>query len=211
MTKKIFISLGDSTTLGVGAETIGFVERIKARIQSSNPEYQRNDILFYNLSIDGSNIIKLSKHYKEEITARIRDNAETFVILSSGLNESQVFKNKTRVDIKQFNHYYQEVIDYCLKQGYHLLLLTPISVDEDRTNPWNEECKYLNSIVKSYTKEIIFLAEQNKIPVLDLTTPTNTCEFLQLKSQDGLHPNDEGYQFITRLLVEFIIKNSHLK
>ncbi|CRH18740.1 GDSL-like protein (modular protein) [Carnobacterium maltaromaticum] len=111
----------------------------------------------------------------------------------------------TSFNTNTFYGAYRDLIEFILKdnQNIRLILMTPFQRDNGGydVNTVNGEGHKLND----YRKAIIALGEMYSLSVFDAFAKSGLTKLnLGSFTLDGLHPNNEGYRFITRPLIPFV-------
>ncbi|WP_413524212.1 SGNH/GDSL hydrolase family protein [Carnobacterium divergens] len=111
----------------------------------------------------------------------------------------------TSFDTNTFYGAYRDLIEYILKnnQNIRIVLMTPFQRDNGGydVNTVNEKGHTLND----YRNAIMAIGEMYSIAIFDAFAKSGLTKLnLDMFTLDGLHPNNEGYRFITRPLIPFI-------
>lgn len=163
---------------------------------------ENEDHTLYNLGIRGDRVIQVAQRLKQEFRLRgeLKNKVPDLILLSVGLNDSA---RLSRPDGKLFTDFktFQGQMTELLTQAQELcpvLFVGMIPVDESKM-PFLD-CLYYNHFDQYRYKEATKKAcLENNIPYLDLfelwMTRGKDWGRSQL-SDDGLHPNTQGYQAI---------------
>lgn len=193
------VALGDSLVYGYGDPIGGgWIERLRRQWMGS----ETNSHTLYNLGIRGDRVIQVADRLEQEFRLRgeLKNKVPDLIILSVGVNDSA---RLSRPDGKSFTDFdtFTGQISLLLAQAEQLcpvIFVGMIPVDESKM-PFLD-CFYYNHFDQYRYKEATKKAclEKN-IPYLDLfelwMNRGKEWERSHL-SEDGLHPNTQGYQAI---------------
>lgn len=210
---------GDSITQGYWDSEGGWVERLRRHydsIQVQDLEYNNQPTIF-NLGISADNSSNVVERIVPETLARTRHGKLPIVIVQIGINDSSW--NGASVDvgvglsIEKYEQNIQKIIDTVKPVCSKLILIGLSSCDETKTMPvfWGDFF-YSNEQIKRYEDVLGSIAEKNSISFI----PIFEEFYSQIKLgkdylPDGLHPNNQGHEFIYNLVLgEFnrIISNN---
>lgn len=197
--KKNILVFGDSIVYGVGdLEKGGWVNRLRLSLEEHQ---ERNEFNVFNLGISGEITEEVKNRFDVECRARINPEAKTIIIVSMGVNDTQVINGKDRIEIETFKKNMQEVMQMAKQYTKYILFLGLTRVDESKMVPfpWNKEKSCFNNKIDRFDKELRQLCKENKIDYVEVANHL-TLEDLY----DGLHPNQEGHQKISTIVLEKI-------
>jgi len=205
------LCFGDSITFGIGEfPTSGWVGRIRELV--SKKDYQ--DV--YNLGVPGHTSSDLLKRFDIEADARIRSPSEErkyIMIIAIGTNDSKWDivdgKEVERTLTSDFKKNIEILIDKAKSKKAELIVLGITPVDETETNPYedtalrNERINEFNNIIKDActNKDVVF------IDFIDDWNQKPYTTYLD----DGLHPNQEGYNQMAHTIYKLLMKNGLLE
>lgn len=207
--KEMLMFFGDSTVLGVGSNSSGWPDLGGHYLKSRFYQECLGDFILYNLGVDGDNSEKLLRRLEKELVARLRDGYRLTVFIAIGLNDSQYdsAENKLRVSPRQLGINLGEMLSICRKYSAEAVFVTPVPVDESRTNPipHHPERSYRNSLLLNYVEEIEKFGKYNNAQILNFyRTLTSKADYASPhNSYDGLHPSDMGYHILASIFVDF--------
>jgi acyl-CoA thioesterase-1 len=178
----IYVALGDSTGVGLGARNGGgYVERLFGRIQQKRPGSR-----LVNLSQSGATTADvLNKQL-----AHFDSTRATLVTVSIGMNDLM-----QGIDERQFAGNYEEIVSRLRKTGVPIVLTNlPDITAAPAVAGFNHEA--LDARLELFNGRIEELAGRYGLPLVDLRQ--ETLGALQSRpdffSADGLHPSDVGYE-----------------
>jgi lysophospholipase L1-like esterase len=177
----------------------GWIHRL-----NSNFINKKTDIQIYNLGVPGNNTNDLLKRFDNECSARKPD----LIIFGLGGNDASYIdtENNMVVSIDQFKNNILKLIQQGKYFTDKILFLGLTKVNESKTMPSSRnKRKFLSNkniakydlIINTtcYEMEILFL------PMIDLLDIDDL-------SNDGRHPNDNGYQKISNCVRDYLYKNN---
>lgn len=179
----VYVALGDSTGVGVGAREGGYVARLFLRIKK-----ERSSARLTNLCVSGATTDDvLREQLRPAISAR-----PTLVTLGIGINDIG-----HGMSVERFAGNYEEIIKQLKTETSAKIVVTnipdisfapvvPVTARDDtrrRIRLFNEK---LEAIAKRYDLLVVdTYSETHRV------IPTHP-EFF---SEDGFHPSDEGYEY----------------
>jgi lysophospholipase L1-like esterase len=191
------IALGDSLVYGFGDFTGGgWVERLRRSWMSAG----HNGHVLYNLGIRGDRVMQVTQRLEQEFRCRgeLRNSLPDLIILSVGVNDSARLgrpDGKLFTNLTEFNQQIHTLLSEA-KSLCPVCFVGMVPVDEEKM-PFLD-CLYYNHRDQYQYKEATKLAcEQQEIPYLDIFDLWGNRGKDWLRSQlsdDGLHPNVQGYQ-----------------
>lgn len=201
---------GDSISFGMWDSKGGWVARI-AEICTSKVVESKCELYFpvYNLSIPGNTTDDLIARFDPEMTQRLNDEQETYIIFAIGMNDSHYLHdlNKHMIPIEDFEKNLEKLIQMARKFTHKILFVGLTSVDESKTDPlyWMEERSYRNNAVIQYDQAIRKVAGEHKLEFVDVFREFSKGKGLEYLS-DGLHPNERGHQLMFEIVKEALTK-----
>ena len=173
-----------------------------------------------NYSIVGASMAESSKYpNKDSIMARFVNkdySAIDVVTVLAGTNDFRLNvpigaigeKDEKGFDVTTFYGSYRKLLDYILEQNnsIKIYLLAPLQRDNDGYDIYKINPAGYKLI--DYVDATIKIGKLYKLPVLDLYSKSGIDIFnLKQYTRDGLHPNAEGYELISRSIYDFLEKN----
>ncbi|TDL34833.1 hypothetical protein E2R51_03680 [Jeotgalibacillus sp. S-D1] len=193
------VALGDSLTHGVGDAGAGYA----GNLQKALTENQHNTVTVHNFGIPGQQSDGLLDQLKgEDIRERI--NKADYIILFIGTNDlvktnggdlSRIYEDRIEVGKEDYTRNLKDILAIIRKENDDapVLLLGlfnpyPSSEEiEEVVNDWNSTSKE----IVSHDKRVKY------IPTNGLFKEKSKTYF-----SDALHPNSEGYELITKKIIE---------
>ncbi|MDD7228029.1 MAG: GDSL-type esterase/lipase family protein [Firmicutes bacterium] len=177
---------GDSIVYGLyDYKHLGWCERLK--------NYYINDqdhtICTYNLGIPGNTSFDLINIIENEISFRRSD--DMIIVLSAGINDSQLVDHIDRYSIEQFEDNIKKLINIAKKYTDKILYVGLTKVDEKRCDPvsFNKHKAYKNAKIMAYDRVINDCCNKMNITYLKVYDLLDNIDLY-----DGLHPNETGHQ-----------------
>jgi lysophospholipase L1-like esterase len=191
------IALGDSLVYGFGdPEGGGWVERLRRQWMSS--EYSGH--VLYNLGIRGDRVSQVSERLEQEFRYRgeLRNRVPDLIILSVGVNDSARLRNIDGKNYTPFIEFQAEIEQLSIRSRQLCPVLFVGMTPVNETKMPFLDCFYYNHQDQYRYKEATKLACQKLgIPYLDIFDIWMAKGENWVRSQlsdDGLHPNSQGYQ-----------------
>lgn len=201
------IALGDSLVYGYGDwQGGGWVERLRRlwmHPHLSGP-------ILYNLGVRGDGVGQVLQRLEAEFRHRgeLRNRVPDGIILSVGLNDCARLGQPRGRNYTEYEHFC-ETLAHLLDRAQALCpvwVVGMIPVDEDKM-PFLG-CFYFNhGDQHRYNQAIQQACQIRGIPFLDLMARFSGSAldpWLRCLSEDGLHPNQQGYALMLEQVVEWL-------
>ena len=178
----VYLALGDSTGVGVGAERGGYVERLFARVKRARP---------------GSRLINLSARAAattdvlREQVGRVPAARPTLITVGVGAND--LIRG---VPAERFAHNYEQIIARLKEENDAPILV--MNIPDLALLP--AVPAYMRDGARRhillFNERIDEVAKRYGLPVVDLYGRSREfSSHPELFSRDGIHPSDAGYEF----------------
>jgi lysophospholipase L1-like esterase len=191
------IALGDSLVYGFGdPEGGGWVERLRRQWMSS----EHSGHVLYNLGIRGDRVSQVSERLEQEFRYRgeLRNRVPDLIILSVGVNDSARLRNIDGKNYTPFIEFQAEIEGLLIRSRQLCPVLFVGMTPVNETKMPFLDCFYYNHQDQYLYKEATKSACQRLgIPYLDIFDIWMAKGDNWVRSQlsdDGLHPNSQGYQ-----------------
>lgn len=199
-------AVGDSTTIGVGAENTGtgnYVAQLERKLKTdfsavswdirnfgaSGHALQRNS----NTPYWNSSLYELSKSFNPDV-----------VLIMLGTNDA---KTVNRNGVTAFMKDYADLVNEyrSLPSSPKVYLMTPVAMglDPDAGNNFSGEFKGGAVYISEITKAIKDYGEAQGLNVIDINALTTPYQNL---IPDGIHPNENGYKLIADAVYNTLIE-----
>lgn len=178
----VYVALGDSTGIGVGARRGGYVQRLAERIRAS-----RRRVRTINLCATGATSGDALRHQ----AGRVAHHRPTFITLSIGANDLI-----NGVSVEQFARNYEDTIvrlRETVRVPIIVMNIPDLSLAPAVPSYMRESAR--RHIIR-FNGRIAAIAARHELAVIDLYAAS--AEFARRRerfSADGLHPSDAGYEF----------------
>jgi acyl-CoA thioesterase-1 len=194
---------GASVTQGFWDTEGGWVQRLRKHYDEMQVKNWSNETpTIFNLGVSGDSTTEILKRVENETLARQTERGLAF-IFSVGINDSFVGGDgKINLTPEQYAENYRQIISIAKKYSDKIMLLGLQYCDESKTRPvaW-VDIHYTNGRISQFDQKAREIAEENKIPYLDLYELfRERFENGESIYQDGLHPNNDGHQLIFELV-----------
>lgn len=201
-----YIIIGDSITYGIGDfESGGWATMFKD----------------YIVNQDDSKICKNYVHIagfpgatSSDILIKINSILQSFmhkeftntVILSIGVNDTQVFNVEPKNNIEQYKSNIEKIVKTVTDNGCNLIILGLTRIESDEKFLWKPNKYYDNDIISEYDRDLKLildydaelkeLCKNNKIKYIPMKDVLEKDDFI-----DGLHPNHNGHKKIFEYII----------
>lgn len=198
---KHILIFGASIVHGVGGEQGGWADKIKTSLYSQM--YGSSGMRayeLYELGIPGTNLQDIQARFEAELHARVRSSKpeDIYIVFSAGTNDS--------IAVDEPDHYVHTPDDFAalthsfihLAKDYssHILGIGVTPVNEAETRPRDNNVYYSNERLQIFEDAFRGTCDAEGVPFVPLFTQTPTDWVQQYMYEDGLHPNDKGYEWI---------------
>ncbi len=205
----IIACLGDSITEGVGDSLgIGWVGRLNSYLQDKQPD----EHTIYNLGISGDRTLGAMNRYFSEVMIRNPD----IVLIAIGTNDCQRTGDETpdeRTSGKARLFYQWQKWEKHLCSDLHKVIVIGVLPSDESFMPYTDPAKpntwYLTKDLEDYNQDLQEFCAIRDIPFINLwekwsarMSKTHLC--------DGLHPNDDGYDFMAEEIKDFLEENNYI-
>lgn len=183
----VYLALGDSTGVGVGARRGGYVTRLFARMERTHP---------------GSHLVNLCASaaatadvLREQLT-QASGTRPTVITLGVGAND--LIRG---IREESFARNFEEIVVLLRRgTGAPMLLMNIPDLSLSPAVPTYMRESARRHIV-AYNERIEEIAKRHQLPVIDLYSRSREfSEHPEFFSRDGIHPSDEGYEFWAKLV-----------
>jgi lysophospholipase L1-like esterase len=157
----------------------------------------------YNLGISSNKSADVRGRYEDEVSARlpIEPDAEKFVALAVGINDSQL-KNGKRPSAEPYRKNMDELAELAHISEHRLIIVGLTPVNENLTNPvpWDETKAFRNELIAEFNEAATAVAHSYSVPFADLfSDPHLKSDDVHL-DWDGLHLNASGHDRIAEIV-----------
>lgn len=211
------LCFGDSITYGNWDPKGGWVGQLRDFLDSKSLEnYSGEDLystyytLTYNLGIPGETSSGLLERFETELAMRYNPDELNIILIAIGINDSRYYNSLAQyeTDIDQFRQNIWDLEEIAKKYTNDVAFIGLTPVDEIRTNPlaWEADATYKNEYIKQYDTVIKEFCESRKIPFIDIFSQMKDMDMMKL-SEDGIHPNQEGYRVMKEIIRTAVFEN----
>lgn len=205
------LAFGASILYGAWDREGGWVSRLRKYVDEKNSEnLDESSCFVYNLGISGDSSQDLLSRFDMEAKARIGNNEESLFIISIGVNDCML-DNETGLNNVPKENYIenlQKIINLAGKYSGKVIFMGFFPVNETKVDPipWRPGCSYKNEYIEQYNGAMESVAEENKIPFINLYKKFSNLDYRKLL-KDGVHPNSEGHELIFETIKNFLVEN----
>ena len=188
-------AFGDSLIYGYGdPEHGGWVEQLRRQWMATDPSH-----VLYNLGVRGDTAAQVNLRLEQEFLLRgeLRNKRPDLMILSVGVNDSPRVGKRSGRNMTDYDRFTLEIVNLLDKAQSlcPVIFVGMVPVDESKM-PFLD-CLHFNHEDQFRYKEFTKLACQMRdIPYLDIFDIWQERGLTWMRdriSQDGLHPNTNGY------------------
>lgn len=204
MTNCLFF--GDSITYGEYDGILGgWVDHLKRYCHLKYYNENANEVNVFNLGIGGETTDGLRLRFEIETKARLSPD-ENLIFFLYGANDLAIKNNQEIVALVKFHQNLHNVVTIAKKYTTNIFLISilPISKTIDGSIVASGKLRTNNRIVL-YNTKLQEIAHEESINYVDIHT--DFCKKTEtLISKDGVHPNEEGYAFISTIIKPLLEK-----
>lgn len=178
----VYVALGDSTGVGVGATGGGYVSRMFKRVLESRP-----GSTLVNLCISGATTFDVIRAQLDRGAAA----KPQLVTLGIGINDIG-----HGVDVDQFSRNYELILDKLRKETEATIVITNIpDISSAPQIPAGIRTQYQQEIIQ-FNQRLGEVAQRYGAEVFDIyaITKDELSNHPEYFSSDGFHPSDKGYE-----------------
>ncbi|MDP2946645.1 MAG: GDSL-type esterase/lipase family protein, partial [Nanoarchaeota archaeon] len=166
-----------------------------------------NGVSVFNTAIAGETSTELMKNIESDCEAR---NPE-LIIISIGANDAREWNGKILVSEKDFEDNLIKVIKICKKFTNKIIFVGEIPCNENKTRPtiWSDNTlieNFTNENLKKYEIVLEKICKRENIYFIKFFNEWLNLDYSEWLDDDGLHPNEIGYQKIFERVRELLIK-----
>lgn len=203
-------AFGDSITYGNWDPKGGWVGRLRDYLDSKSlSAYSGTDLyskyytLTYNLGIPGDTSSGLLERFETELSFRFNPDEETVILFAIGINDSGFYskENEFETELGIFQQNIWDLWEIAKKYSTEVAFIGLTPVDEEKTNPlnWDAESVYKNEYIEKYNEIIKEFCGEKQTPFIDIFEHMKNMD-LKALTEDGLHPNSEGYKIMEEII-----------
>ena len=205
------LCFGDSITFGRGENpSIWWVGRLKTWFEVQD---ERNGV--YNLGIPGQSSADLLKRLDGEADTRLRiksDEDQFTILMAIGANDTRIDftpqGNVARCPIEDFDKNIKELLKKAKSKKAQIGVIGLMPMDEAKSKDYHNSC-FENARLKKYHQIIQKRCKELQIPCLDIFDQAMKENYI-MTLEDGIHPNEKGYDLMFKHVREFLIKDNLL-
>ena len=206
--KNNYIIVGDSITYGIGDfESGGWSAMFKKFIVNKDDSKICNNFV-HVAGFPGATSKDILNKIDNILNSFIYDGFNNIVILSIGVNDTQLFNGNYKISIDNYKSNIKKITKKIMRKGMQLIILGLTRIESDEKFLWKPNKYYDNSIISEYDKDLKLimeydselrrLCEENKIKYIPMQDVLQKEDFI-----DGLHPNQMGHKKIFERIKDF--------
>ncbi len=188
----------------------GWADRLKSFCMERGLKNAELDYSVYNLGISGDNSNDLLERIEFEIKQRMKSREETIIVISIGVNDSQI--GKIGVNVKLFKSNVEKLCDVLPKFSSEIIFIGLNPIDNLKTNPipWDKKMFYTNERVENYNNITKSVCKEKQVYFIDIFNEFSKTGYKKLL-EDGLHPNSKGHQKMFEIVRDFLMEEGIVK
>lgn len=199
---------GGSIAQGFWDSKGGWATRLASHyIPHKLEDLEREWTLFFNLGVSGNFASDVLVRLEAETKARQWKDEPITILLSTGINDAVLIKNKVKIESEDFQKQYDELIDKALSLTKNVICVGLSAVDPELTNPWQygDHEQWLNNRIDLFEDTIKQSAKRKEVTFVPIYDEFRTQMDKGIKMHsDGLHPNSEGHKLIANAIKPFL-------
>ncbi|MFE3225812.1 GDSL-type esterase/lipase family protein [Nocardia sp. NPDC059228] len=180
--------VGESFVAGVGdPRCLGWAGRLAARATAAG-----QPLTYYNLGIRRENSTELRARWEAECTPRLPAGADCRVVISTGVNDTQLEDGRPRVDPGTSERNLAGILRRAREKGWQTMVVAPPpNVDDEH-----------NARLLALDARFADLCDEAEVPYLRAHQPLreNQIWMRDVAACDGFHPGATGYDEFAALL-----------
>ncbi len=203
-----YIIIGDSITYGIGDfENGGWATMFKNYIVNKDDSKVCNNYV-HIAGFPGATSSDILDKINSILQSFMHKEFTNTVILSIGVNDTQVFNGDPKNSIEQYKSNIEKIAKIITDNGCNLVILGLTRIESDEKFLWKPNKYYDNDIISEYDRDLKLildydaelkeLCKNNKIKYIPMQEVLENADFI-----DGLHPNHDGHKKI----MEYIIRS----
>lgn len=182
---------GASITYGQGGVAGSWVEKIRATYDTQ----PKKDVTIMNLGVSGNTAQDVLDRFKNETEARDNrsEGGELAFVFSVGANDLKVLQNGREItSIEEYRHNIDGLIRQAKEYSKRILFVELTPCVSDRIT----DAVFSNDRISEFNKTIREVCFEHSVAVAPIFD--DFSKFLESNDclPDGLHPNNEGYEFM---------------
>jgi len=192
---------GDSITQGFWDIDGGWVSRIRKHYDQQMIDGTDNDPpTIFNLGVSGDSSDDVLARFERETKSRAKE--ELAFVIAVGVNDSRTKAGVNYSDINRYKQNLNQILKVAKQYSDKILFVGLTPCVEERSNPvsWGDT-GYTNNLIKEFDDTLRGFCKENRVPFVEVLEPFANAETDKDLLPDGLHPNDEGHQLITELVL----------
>ena len=201
-----YIIIGDSITYGIGDfESGGWASIFKNYIVNKDDSKVCNNYV-HVVGFPGATSSDILDKIDSILQAFLHKEFTNTVILSIGVNDTQVFNEEPKNNIEQYKLNIEKIAKFIIDNECNLIILGLTRIESDEKFLWKLNKYYDNDIISEYDRDLKLildydeelkeLCKNNKIKYIPMQEVLEKVDFI-----DGLHPNHNGHKKIFEYII----------
>lgn len=193
---------GDSITQGYWDTEGGWTARIRKHYDEKELQTGESTPAVFNMGVSADTSADLVARFENEVKVRIHNN-KLAIVIAIGVNDTQVINGQNIAEVDDYRQNLADLLKTARKYSDKIIFVGLTPCIDERTNPveWEEDVSYSNGRIAQFNAVLESFVADNNIPFVEMYKPFQSEQAKRDLLPDGLHPNNEGHQFMADLIL----------
>ena len=197
--KNNYILIGDSITYGIGDyENNGWASMFKNYIINKDDTITCNNFV-HIVGFPGATSSSIECKIDDILKIYKYDDCNNIIILAIGINDTQVFYDKFKVNINTYVNNLKSIILKVKKYNCKIITIGLTGIGNIKEIEFKPNKYYKTDCIIKYDEELKNLSTENNIQYISMKDVLYKDDFV-----DGLHPNTTGHKKIFEKVKRYI-------
>lgn len=182
----------------------GWIARVRKYFDTQQQKTGEDKATLFNLGISGDSSDGVLQRIEHEVMARKNDEG-LGIVIAIGLNDSRIKPSGNYTEPDQYRNNLEEILKIAQKHTNKILCIGLTPCVDEQTHPvsWNDTV-YDNTRIKLFDKTMKDFCDRRELPFVDMLPAFSADQAKRNLFSDGLHPNEEGHQFMADVILPYI-------
>ncbi len=188
--KTNYLIIGDSIAYGVGAtDNGGFSNLLKSNFLKSESS-KKTENYVHCIGFPGATSKDILDKMPTILNLYYSLNTKNVLIVLVGINDTQFFKEKFKVQLAEFKNNITKMIDIVKQKDNCKIVFLGLTglMDKSQLLLWKTDKFYNYEEIDKYDNTLKNICDDEKVDYIPLKNILTEDDYI-----DGLHPNDRGY------------------
>lgn len=188
--KTNYLIIGDSIAYGVGAaDNGGFSNLLKSNFLKSESS-KKTENYVHCIGFPGATSKDILDKTPTILNLYYSLNTKNVLIVLVGINDTQFFKEKVKVQLAEFKNNITKMIDIVKQKDNCKIVFLGLTgfMDKSQLLLWKTDKFYNYEEIDKYDNTLKNICDNEKVDYIPLKNILTEDDYI-----DGLHPNDRGY------------------